>query len=357
MNNMKLTLWLILVFGLLIEVSAQSGRTRPRETETAPPSQTVIADPPQKSQTANEIASDDDVLKVETALVTIPVSVLDRTGRFVQGLRQPNFKIFEDGKEQQIGYFAQSDQPLTVILLLDTSPSAELRIQEIQNAAVSFVNQLKPNDKVLVIEFDHKVNVLSDITADRAKLQKAIRKADFGDGTSLYDAVENILLKRIPKIAGRKAIVMFTDGVDTTSYKADDASSIEDAERAETPVYTVYYDTLKDKKKPLDDDPLDEMAQRGTTPEEYQIGRKYLQTLTGKTGGRMYPATTAANLETAFAEIADELRQQYSIGYYPSETGKPGTRKTVRVEVNTPDATVRARDSYVVGEQTAANKK
>ena len=354
MRKIKQILCLILLTNLCISAAAQSGRTRPREAETVQPKQTVIGDPPQKSQTGNEVISDDDVVKIETALVTIPVSVLDRTGRFVEGLRQPDFKIFEDGKEQQIGYFAQSDQPLTVILLLDTSPSAELRIREIQDAAVSFVNQLKPNDKVLVIEFDHKVNVLSDVTADRAKLQKAIRKADFGDGTSLYDAVENILLKRIPKIPGRKAVVMFTDGVDTTSYKADEASSIEDAERAETPIYTVYYDTLKDKPRPLDDDPLDERAQRGTTPEEYEIGRKYLQTLTGKTGGRMYPATTAQNLETAFAEIADELRQQYSIGYYPSETGKSGERKTVRVEVvNVPDATVRARDSYIVGEQVS----
>lgn len=349
MKQIKRILWLILLLNLYISAAAQSGNTRPRQTTTQPPNQTVIAAPPQKPQTANDVVNDDDVLKVETALVTIPVSVLDRTGRFVQGLRQPDFKIFEDGKEQQIGYFAPTDQPLTVILLLDTSPSAELRIQEIQNAAGSFVNQLKPNDSVLVIEFDHKVNVLSDVTADRAKLQKAIRKADFGDGTSLYDAVENILLKRIPKIAGRKAVVMFTDGVDTTSHKADDASSIEDAERAETPIYTVYYDTLKDKPKPLEDEPFDELAQRGTTPAEYEIGRKYLRTLTAKTGGRMYPATTAQNLETAFAEIADELRQQYSIGYYPLDAGKPGTRKTVRVEVNTPAATVRARDSYVVG--------
>lgn len=349
---MKKLFALILIGGFWLDAAAQSGRTtRPREVETASPAPAaVIADPPKSSQTASEVVSDDDeVVKVETALVTIPVSVLDRTGRFVQGLRQPNFKIFENDKEQQIGYFAQSEQPLTVVLLLDTSPSTELRIQEIQNAAISFVNQLKPNDRVMVIEFDANLHVLSDATADRAKLQKAIRKADFGGGTSLYDTVDNVLYKRLPKIQGRKAIVIFTDGVDTTSYKADAETNIQDAERADAPVYTVYYDTLKDTSRVANADPLDRDAMRGTSPAEYEIGKQYLTEITGKTGGRMYPATTAANLETAFAEIAGELRQQYSIGYYPLEAGKPGERKTVRVAVNMPDVSVRARDSYVVG--------
>ncbi len=127
-------------------------------------------------------------------------------------------------------YLATSEQPFTVVLLIDVSPSTAFKIEAIQEAAIAFVNQLKAQDSVMVIEFDQGVHVLSKPTNDREKLVKAIRKADFGNGTSLYDAVDDALRKKLSKISGRKAIVLFTDGVDTTSYKHDYDSTLRQAE-------------------------------------------------------------------------------------------------------------------------------
>lgn len=187
---------------------------------------TSIKTPPTETP-AEPIAQDEtDIVTVETNLITIPVSVFDRDGLYIPNLRQNDFKIFEDGKEQEIAYFGTSDKPFTVILLIDTSPSTQYKIEEIQQAAIAFVDQLKAQDSVMVIEFDQNINVLTESTNDRQKIYKAIRKADFGGGTSLYDAVDFSLKKRLSKIDGRKAIVLFTDGVDTTSRKSNYDSTL-----------------------------------------------------------------------------------------------------------------------------------
>ena len=293
----------------------------------------------------------EDVERVETNLITIPVSVFDRNGVYVSGLQQQDFKIYEDGVEQNIEYFGTSEKPFTVLLLLDTSLSTEYRIEEIQQAAAAFVELLKPQDKVIVIEFDGNVNLLTDATGDRAKINKAIRKADFGFGTSLYDAVEQSFQKRLSKIPGRKAIVLFTDGVDTTSTKAGYDSTLALAEEADTLVFPVYYNTFNDNQqggyRPLPDEIMDP---RGTTAEEYALGKQYLEDLAAYTGGRVFrPEATQGGLMRAFEGVAEELRRQYSIGYIPKADAKPGDRKQIKVRVNRPNLAIRARDSYVVG--------
>ncbi|MCC6329816.1 MAG: VWA domain-containing protein, partial [Acidobacteria bacterium] len=186
----------------------------------------------------------DDVIRVETNLVTIPVSVSDRDGFYVSGLREANFKIFEDGKEQRIEYFGTTDKPFTVVLLIDVSPSTSYKIEEIQAAASAFVEQLQPHDKVMVVEFDSSVHVLADPTLDREKIHKAIGKTGFGGGTSLYEAVERTLMKFLAKVEGRKAVVLFTDGVDTTSWRAGYESTLADAQESEAVVFPIYYNTF-----------------------------------------------------------------------------------------------------------------
>src|SRR5262249_32620587 len=141
-----------------------------------------------------------DVVKVDTNLVTIPVSVYDHNGLYISGLRQDDFKIFEDGKEQQIAYFSTVDKPFTVILMLDTSPSTAYKIEEIRGAARAFVDQLKVEDKVMVITFDWGVHVHGEPTSNRQEIFRNIDKANFGDGTSLYDAVDVALRKQLSKI-------------------------------------------------------------------------------------------------------------------------------------------------------------
>ncbi|CAN5596272.1 hypothetical protein BH20ACI4_BH20ACI4_22360 [soil metagenome] len=319
-----------------------------------------------KSSSVPQVVNEEeDVITVETNLVTIPVSVFDRNGLYIPNLQKSDFKIFENGKEQEIEYFATSDKPFTVILLLDTSPSTEYKIEEIQNAAIAFTNQLKPQDNVMVIEFDANVHVLSEVTNDRRKIHKAIRDADFGGGTSLYDAVDFSLRKRLSTIEGRKAIVLFTDGVDTTSSKNSYDTTMYQAQEADAMIFPIYYNTF-----------LENISQnggvlgspfpfpgggipqgRGLTAEEYALGKKYLEDLAASTGGRVFrPESTPGGLTAAFEGIAEELRRQYNIGYYPQEAGKTGERKQIRVRVERPNLVIRSRDSYIVGGEVGAKK-
>lgn len=293
--------------------------------------------------------SEDSVIKVETNLITIPVSVFDKNGLYIPDLSKSNFKIFEDGVEQEIEYFSTTETPFTVVLLIDTSPSTEFKIEEIQEAAIAFVNQLKPQDSVMVIEFDANVHVLTEATTDRNLIFKGIRRADFGGGTSLYDAVDFSLRKRLSKIQGRKAIVLFTDGVDTTSTKVGYDSSLREAEEADTIIFPIYYNTYLDGQRRQMGSPFPVII-RGNTRQEYALGRQYLKDLADYTGGRVFNAeNTPGGLTRTFESIAEELRRQYSIGYVPQETGKTGQRKTIKVRVNRPNLIIRARDSYIVG--------
>jgi VWFA-related protein len=296
-----------------------------------------------------------DVIKVETNLISIPVSVFDRNGLYIPNLRQTDFRVFEDGKEHEVAYFGTSDKPFTVILLIDTSPSTQYKIEEIQSAATAFVDQLKPQDNVMVIEFDAGIHVLTEATNDRQKIYKAIKRADFGDGTSLYDAVEFSLRKRLSKIEGRKAIVLFTDGVDTTSYKTSYDGTVIEAEESEAMIFPIYYNTFFDNRGGISSPyPFPGsggiLQGRGNSPEDYALGKKYLEDLADSTGGRVFrPESTPGGLTRAFEGIAEELRRQYNIGYYPQKEGKAGERRQIKVRVNRPNLVVRARDSYIVG--------
>jgi Ca-activated chloride channel homolog len=299
----------------------------------------------------------DGEVKVETNLVTIPVSVFDRNGLYIPNLRQSDFKVFEDGKEQEIAYFGASEKPFTVILLIDTSPSTEYKIDDIRSAAVAFVDQLKPQDQVMVIEFDANVHVLTESTSDRQLIYKGIRRADFGGGTSLYDAVDFSLKKRLSKIEGRKAIVLFTDGVDTTSRKANYDSTLGLAEESDSLIFPIYYNTYFDNRPGIFSPFPGTIGGRSNIPDaqDYAVGRKYLEELADYTGGRVFrPEATPGGLTTAFEGIAEELRRQYQIGYVPADDSKIGQRKQIKVRVDQPNLVIRARDSYIVGTATSA---
>ncbi|MEO8650088.1 MAG: VWA domain-containing protein [Acidobacteriota bacterium] len=314
------------------------------------------------------VSNDDEEIRIETSLVTMPVSVLDRDGRFVSGLQQKDFQIFENGVQQKVGFFQSVEQPFTVVLMIDVSPSTQYRIDEIQNAAISFVDQLRVNDRVMVVAFDEHVRVLSEPTNDRRELRNAIRQAEFGDGTSLYEAVDDVLNRELKTIQGRKAVVLFTDGVDTTSRRANYQSTISDVEESEALVYTIRYNTQQDmggwgggrrrQQGDIDDiigiilggGSFPRRGNRGGSSREYEVGRQYLETLATNSGGRKFEADTFVNLENAFSGIAEELRRQYSLGYYPDNVGRPGDRKQIKVRVMRPNLIVKAKSTYIVGQ-------
>lgn len=349
------------------------GRTLPQTSPTPPATtdETVVED-------------DNDVIRVETNLVTMPVSVLDRDGRFIGGLQQRDFQIFENGVQQKVEYFQTVEQPFTVILLIDVSPSTQFQIDEIQDAAIAFVNQLRPGDKVQVISFDERVQILSPVTNDRRVLRDAILRTEFGDGTSLYDAVDFVVQRQLRQIQGRKAVVLFTDGVDTTSRRTNYQSTLREVEENEALFYPIRYDTSSDmyggwgtggggggggygnRRQRRIDRILGGIlgggnqqgggsgggggGRGGGRNNEYETARTYLEELARSSGGRSFEAGN--DLNAAFLGIAEELRRQYSIGYYPEKPGQPGERKQIRIRVMRPNLVVRAKTSYIVGATT-----
>lgn len=317
---------------------------------------------------APNTSEEDEVVRVETNLVTMPVSVVDRDGRFISGLQQKDFKIFENGVEQQVGFFQSVEQPFTVILMIDVSPSTAFQIDEIQQGAISFVNQLRPADRVMVMSFDERVHILSRPTNDRRVLRNAIYQAQFGDGTSLYDAVDYAINRELANITGRKAVVIFTDGVDTTSRRSNYQSSIADVEEVDALFYPIRYNTQRNygvrRRGGGGGGGMDDWigiilgggniqmggGSAGSSPGEYATGLRYLETLAQNSGGRKYEADTTANLDAAFAGIAEELRRQYSLGYYPDKAGQMGERRQIKVRVMRPNVIVKAKNTYIFGQ-------
>lgn len=317
-----------------------------------------------------------DVIRVNTTLVTLPVSVMDRDGRYIPNLRKEDFRLWDDNVEQTVAVFSSVDRPFSVVLMLDTSGSTRFRLEDIQEAAITFVNQLRQDDRVMVVAFDDEVRVLSEFTSDRSRLRDAIRRTRTGDGTKLYDAVDMVMNQRLNNVDGRKAIVLFTDGVDTTSRHASYESNLRDAEELDALIYPVQYDTYSDQNggggsgwpgsgrwPSSNGDILGSILGGilrkgggrgssggggiGSSKREYDLANRYLHELAQRTGARNYEADSTQNLATAFANVAEELRRQYTLGYYPKNPAQAGQRRQIRVRVNQPNLAVRTRDSYV----------
>jgi Ca-activated chloride channel homolog len=213
-------------------------RTRP-----LPPAGTPAPEP-----TPPESNQPIDTLKTDTNLVTIPVVATDGSGLYVPDLRQDEFTIFENDVKQEIALFATVNAPFHVILMLDTSASTEEKLRPIQQAALAFLSQLKPADRVKVISFDDEVRELNEFTNDRNELKTAIMKTRSGHGTKLYDAF-GTALDSIRAIRGRKAIVLFTDGVDFHSDMATFDGTLRGLDEEAVIVYPIRYDTRAETEK------------------------------------------------------------------------------------------------------------
>jgi Ca-activated chloride channel family protein len=346
-----------------------------------------------------EEVSEGDIVRVNTTLVSLPVSVTDRDGKYIPNLRKEDFRVWEDGVEQQVAYFASTEKPFTVALVIDTSGSVRERLREIQDAAMSFINDLRPDDRVMVVSFDDKIRfILSDPTNDRNAIRGAIQQVQAGSGTRLYDAVDQVI-NRLNRIEGRKAIVLFTDGVDTTSKHQTYESSVSEAEELDALIYPIEFDTYQDtagwpgsgsrrgggnpggsgnpngrSSGSVLGDILGGIfggggnypngggggrggggrggrgwpggGGRGDSREEYERGDRYLNDLARVTGARLYKPEND-NLNVAFRQVAEELRRQYSLGYYPKKAPQPGERRAIKVRVDRPELAVRTRDNYV----------
>lgn len=363
--------------------SQQAAALRPPTLNNmgAQPAASPSSSPADPASTGPEEVSEGDVVRVDTTLVTVPVSVLDRQGRFIPNLKREDFSVFENGVEQAIAYFEPAEKPFTVALLLDTSASTHFHLSEIREAAIAFAKQLRPQDRVLIVSFNDEVLLLTEVTNDLNLIEAVIEEnATTGNSTRLYDAVDLTIRERLNKIKGRKAMVLFTDGVDTSSQQAGYLSTLREVEELDALIYPIQYDTsdyiramqgggtvtvtttrsgIFGTTQQTYNVPMTGggVALPGSTTADYDRADKYLHSLAEKTGGRLYQANDTKQLADAFTQIAEELRRQYTLGYYPKSDGATDNdRRQIRVKVRQGNLAVKARDGYVKSTAPSSSK-
>lgn len=277
---------------------------------------------------SGEDIGEGEVLRISANLVSVPVSVMNRQGQYVVDLRQQDFRVFEDGREQTIVHFSNVDQPFSVVLLIDTSGSTAPFIDQIKAAAKAFVDQLRPADTIRPVYFHGEIKPLTaEGINDRRLFDTAIDRIEPGPsnmGTRLFDAVA-FGLSALKPVPTRRAVILITDGENTWG-KATMKDTLREAEESGVVVYTLQYGDLA----PLRHQPPPQL---------------YLQQLAEKTGGRYFKGGDMNMIKQAFVQVAAELRRQYVLGYEPTEPKRMGLRK-IRVKVNRKHVAVRARTSY-----------
>ena len=266
-------------------------------------------------------------------LVELNVTVTDPTGKYVPGLVEGDFDVYEDGAKQKLTFFSATQQPISLAILLDTSASMEERMGIAQEAAIGFTRQLHKDDQAEVIDFDSQVRVLSPFTSDGAALEKAIKTTTANGSTSLYNAVY-IALKDLKKIKAastseirRQAIVLLSDGDDTSSLIEFD-QVLDLAKRSETVIYCI---GLRQG----------EIARR-----EFKEAEFVLKQLSNETGGRAYFPTDARELAKIYQSIWDELSSQYTMAYSSSNPKRDGAWRHVQVRVGKQGLSARTKLGY-----------
>ena len=358
---------------LLLSIGPLSGQ----QQQPPPPSPPKQQPPPQQQPPPAPKIS------VEVNMVTVLATVRDKHGKINSDLTKDDFVLDEDGRPQTIRYFVrETDVPLTLGLLVDTSGSQIRVLDKERTASSSFLDHmLREKDKAFLIHFDHEVELLQDLTSSREKLESALRllqapqfgqpnggngggggggprqrggggRGFGGAGTLLYDAVYLASNELMKKQQGRKALIVLTDGVDHGSKESLE-TAIESAQRADTVVYSILFadnEAYGNGGRPnVGWGGMGEHGgggQRRPSQEERPNGKKILDRLSKETGGRLFEVTKKETVDQIYSHIEEELRNEYSLGYTPDKTDAgPGYRK-IHLTVKPKDLIVQARDGY-----------
>jgi len=386
----KSCLLLIVVSAVAAQQITQQPTQRPRRVNGG--EQTTEA---KKPSTGSEEVDEGDVVRVDTQLVSVPAVVTDGSGRPISGLRPENFRLIEDGQPQTITNFGTTETPFEIALLLDTSGSTRDDVALIRAAANSFIEALRPGDRVGVVAFNTAqtvdkpiaaVEVLSPLTDNRESLRSAIENLGSSQGTPYYDALERVadsIFRDPPSddVRGRRAVVALTDGVDSSS-NSDFATARVKLSRAGVACYFIQVNTedfVEDRlMKDCRDDGQLALSQKQIqryrqlffpkAKEEnfngfcqmgpfermsisralYNLARKEMNDLAKTSGGRSFEAATLADARAAFARVAADIGTLYSLGYYPTNKARDGKFRSIKLEVRglKDKAQIRARDGY-----------
>jgi Ca-activated chloride channel family protein len=306
-----------------------------------------------------EKQKEDPPVKLKATLVQVPVIVKGGGGMYVTDLRPEEFVIYEDGIKQRLEFFGSVDEPFSVVLALDSSGSTSDQLGEIKAAANAFIENLRPHDRVMVLSFNDSVEVHCNLTNNRAELRDAIGAIRVGEYTQVYEAIYTAVWEKLDGVEGRKAVIVFTDGIDTASSeitKDDTLDAVVESE--DVIVYPIRYSTRADVERRLVSRRINvtgggELLASNVSVDKlreldrlYRSADEYLHELAERSGGKVERADTIRDLRSAFAKIADELRHQYLLGYYTSDDQKQDSVRRIKVEVLRPGAKVRARPGF-----------
>jgi hypothetical protein len=333
-------------------------------------------------------SSDDDVVRLESTLVSIPLLVSDRAGRYIPQLSKRDFKLYEDDVEQEIATFANEEVAFNVVLLLDMSPSVSGSVEAIQDACIAFVQQMRSQDRLMVVSFDRRIRYLTGFTNNPRELEYAIRSTRTGSGTSVYDAVYETVGRRLRDVEGRKALILFSDGEDTTSSNASYDDAIEMVRESDVLVYGLRFPpedfvfrlidpTLRNpfpqipipipwplprrRRGPITmTDPLSNPTQptpsTGAQPQRRRGNGDFMADVATAGGGPVYDAQNVRDFSRLANQIAEELRHIYAISYYPTNKLSNGGYRAVRVRVKGNDSlAVRHRKGYSAANASRTN--
>jgi len=307
----------------------------------------------------NQVRSQDpaEVIRIESDLVDLKVSVLGRTTSVATPmLEQKDFTIFEDGKPQEISFFASAETPFDLVLLLDLSGSNSKKLKMIRNSAKRFVDAARDVDRISLVAFTDQIFIYSSFSLDRPRLKKAIDQMDEATGgTNFWDSldyVQRILLNRTTT-SRRSAIVVMTDGVDNALPDVRGPGSLITFEElltrvrtSDSIVFPIYLDTEAENVK-----------DRSVPREAYSLAREQLGQIASACGTTLYKAAKLSDLDQLYARVISDLSTIYSISYRPSNKALDGKWRNVTVQLpNRPDLLARTKKGYFAKQPSVASQ-
>lgn len=355
-----------------------------RAREKRPAEQPQVQPQAQSQPELKRPQEDQPKIAVEVKTVSVLATVRDKHGKIISDLSKDDFQLDEDGRPQTINYFAhESDLPLRLGLLVDTSLSQRRLIDQERSASYSFLDHLLREDKDLafVIHFDREVELLQEFTPSRPKLQAALQalqtpqfegggggsrgsggrgnggggrsRGSHGGGTLLYDAIFLASDELMSKEHGRKALIILSDGVDHGS-KETVAEAIATAQRADTIIYSILFADEEENGRPVGFGMGGHGGYGGghggrfPPQEQHADGKKVLEQISKETGGRMFKVSKKETVDAIYTQIEEELRNQYSLAYTPDKGNTVGYHK-IHLAAKPKDLVVQARDGYYFG--------
>lgn len=320
--------------------------------------QRELPPPPPFPKSVQQQIGPDDVISVDTAEVLLPVTVRDQNGRLVTNLTKSDFQVFEDGKRQPLSDLALRQAPVDVVLMVDASSSVANNLDDFRAAVEGFAVKLSKDDRISLLKFDDRVEVLLDWSKSLFQLRRALNRITPGVFTRFNDALYLAAKDQLAKSTDRRAVICLTDGIDSGRGYADAKVALRQLLLNQVTLYVVSNTEIERKRKRNQLDSLLTMDSSAVRFNQLRIddlreglrvldlSEQNLAIMTEATGGRLYKPNSFDLLDEIYAEVAEELRHQYALYYMPLNKARDGRFRNVKVETRDPGLSVTARIGY-----------